>query len=650
MPLTASGCKKAAPPATPPPPVVQVMEVAKTKVARSTTFIGQLDSPQNVEVRARVEAFLDKILFTEGSEVQAGDPLFELDKKPYEEKLAAAKGMLAEAKAALSKSNLEVPRLKALVAQNAAPQKDLDTAVAAKESNEAKVASAEAQVKSAELDLGYCDVKAPLAGRIGAKEVPVGSLVGKGEPTLLATISQVDPIWFYCAISEVDYLQAERLAREAGRKMGELPVHLILADGTEHPEPGKWVFVDRVVDATTATIRARAEFPNPTQGAPSRHVRPGPHQPPDRGRQYSGAGARLAELQGKNFVWVVSADNKATQRAVQVAPNRVGSDVVILEGLKPGERVVVEGVQKLREGAPVQPMTAAHIAETAAPATKPAEASPAKQGETKNGQGVTVMADFFIRRPIVAMVIAILTVIVGLISLKRLPISEYPPVSPTMIQATTTYRGAAAEAVMESVATPIESKVNGVDKLLYMQSYNANDGKLTLNMYFDVGTDVDIMQVNAQNRVGQAEAQLPAAVKQEGVVVNRSSPDILMVIGLNSPKGTYDAIFLGNYCDINLVDAIKRVKGVGDVKNFTAQDYSMRVWLRPTNSPFWASLRRTSRTPSRSRTPSHPPVASAPSPLRRDRKCSSTSARSACSRIRRSSRKSSSAPIPTVRR
>ena len=190
------------------------------------------------------------------------------------------------------------------------------------------------------------------------------------------------------------------------------------------------------------------------------------------------------------------------------------------------------------------------------------------------------MADFFIRRPIVAMVISIITVIVGLVSLSRLPISEYPVVSPTLIQVTTTYRGAAAEAVMESVATPIESKVNGVDKLLYLQSYNANDGKLTLNVTFDVGTDVDIMQVNTQNRVGQAEAQLPDAVKREGVVVNRSSPDILMAIGLSSPKGTYDAIFLGNYADINLVDAIKRVPGVGDVKNFTSQDYSMRVWLQ----------------------------------------------------------------------
>src|SRR5512136_1380689 len=191
------------------------------------------------------------------------------------------------------------------------------------------------------------------------------------------------------------------------------------------------------------------------------------------------------------------------------------------------------------------------------------------------------MADFFIRRPIVAMVIAILTIIVGLVTLKKLPISEYPSVSPTMIQVTTTYRGAAAEAVMESVATPLESKVNGVDKLLYMQSFSSNDGKLTLNVYFDVGTDVDIMQVNTQNRVSQAEAQLPEAVKKEGVVVNRSSPDILMAVALSSPNKTYDAIFLGNYLDINLVDAIKRVKGVGDVKNFTAQDYSMRMWLRP---------------------------------------------------------------------
>jgi HAE1 family hydrophobic/amphiphilic exporter-1 len=191
------------------------------------------------------------------------------------------------------------------------------------------------------------------------------------------------------------------------------------------------------------------------------------------------------------------------------------------------------------------------------------------------------MAQFFIRRPIVAMVIAIVTVILGLVTLSRLPIAEYPQVSPTLIEVTANYRGAAAEAVMDSVATPIESKVNGVDKMLYMQSFSANDGKMVLKVTFDVGTNVDIMQVNTQNRVSMATAQLPDAVKREGVTVNRSSPDLLMVLGLYSPKGTYDAVFLGNYADINLVDAIKRVAGVGDVKNFTAQDYSMRVWLQP---------------------------------------------------------------------
>ncbi len=365
--LLLSSCSEDAKPAAPPPSVVRVMEVSKKNVARSTTFIGKLDSPQNVEIRARVESFLEKILFSEGSEVEAGAPLFALDKKPYEEKLAAAKGTLAEANAALAKSNIDVPRLTALVAQKAVPQKELDTAQTQKEVNEANVASAEARVKSAELDLGYCDIRAPIAGRIGAKEVPIGSLVGKGDPTLLATISQVDPIWFYCFVSEVDFLQAERLASEAGRKMGELPAHLILSDGTEHAEPGKWVFIDRVVDASTATIRARAEFPNPRKA-----LRPGMFA---RARVSLPAGdgnimipeRALTELQGRNFVWVVSADNKASQRMVDVAPNRIGSEAVVLKGLEPGERIVVEGIQKLREGASVQSAPADAAPERGAP-------------------------------------------------------------------------------------------------------------------------------------------------------------------------------------------------------------------------------------------------------------------------------------------
>jgi len=375
------GCKKAAPPAA-LPPIVQVLELVATNAARTADFIGQLDSPQNVEVRARVEAFVEKILFPEGKDVKKDDLLFELDRKPFEQRLAAAKGMLEEANAALRKYEADVARLTPLATNKAIPQQDLDNAVASVAVGQANVLSAEARLRSADLDLGYCTVKAPVSGRIGAKAVSVGSLVGKGEPTLLATISTLDPIWFYCAISEVDYLRAERTAKEAGREVGELPVNLILADGSEWPEPGKWVFVDRAVDVRTGTIRARAEFPNP-----QKLLRPGMFARIRLSLRADGGNIlvperALVELQGKSFVWIVGADNKVTQRPVRVAPVRVREHGVILEGLEPGERVVVEGVQKLREGALVQPLTAAQVAE--AQAAERAKASHAKQSETKS--------------------------------------------------------------------------------------------------------------------------------------------------------------------------------------------------------------------------------------------------------------------------
>lgn len=383
--LGALGCKKPVPAAL-PPPVVQVMEAVTTNVTRSIEFIGQLDSPQNVEVRARVEAFVKEVLFTEGTNVVQYQPLFRLDEQPFEQRLAAAKGMLAEARAALNKYEKDVARLEPLAEKKAIPQQDLDNAVASVAVGQANLLSAEARVRSAELDLSYCDVQAPVSGYIGARQVSVGSLVGKGEPTLLATISQLDPIWFYCAISEVDYLHAQRTANEAGRQMGELPVILILADGSEHPEPGEWVFLDRAVDMTTGTIRARAEFSNP-----DKLLRPGMFARIRISLRIEGGNIlvperALAELQGKSFVWVVGPDNMASQRPVQVAPTRIGGNAMILEGLQPGERIVIEGLHKMREGAPVQPMTAAQIAETTTRVGRPADTHGAAQGEANHGQ------------------------------------------------------------------------------------------------------------------------------------------------------------------------------------------------------------------------------------------------------------------------
>jgi RND family efflux transporter MFP subunit len=365
--LSLCACKQApAPP--PPPPVVEVADIAATNAPASTEIIGQLDSPQNVEVRARVEAFVDKMLFTEGTEVKEGDPLFKLDDKPYKERLAAAEGSLAEAKAALNKYEKDVARLTPLAAKKAIPQQDLDNALASVDIGKANVLTAKARVEAATLDIGYCDVRAPIRGLIGAKQVSVGDLVGKGQPTLLVTISVLDPIWFYCNVSEVQYLKAENEARRTGKKVEDLPVTLLLADGTIHPDKGKFVFIDRVVDIKTGTLRVRAEFANS-----AKLLRPGMF-----GRIRVDLGARpnsilvperaVAELQGKNFVWIIGQDNKATQRPVKVG-GQIGSDLEILEGLKAGDRIVVEGLQKVREGAEVKPMTAAQIAEAAKAST-----------------------------------------------------------------------------------------------------------------------------------------------------------------------------------------------------------------------------------------------------------------------------------------
>jgi membrane fusion protein (multidrug efflux system) len=253
----------------------------------------------------------------------------------------------------------------------------LDNALASVEVGKASVVSAEARVESAMLDLTYCDVRAPITGLIGAKQVSMGDLVGKGQPTLLATISVLDPIWFYCSVSEVEYLKAEEEARRTGKRVADLPVALKLANGSIHPDKGKFVFIDRAVDVKTGTLRIRAEFPNSAKllrpGMFARiivdlGVKPGSILVPERG---------VAELQGKNFVWIIGSDNKATQRPVRVG-GTVGSDTLIAEGLKPGERIVVEGIQKVREGAVVKPMTAAEMT-LAAQAAKRDEAAPAKE-------------------------------------------------------------------------------------------------------------------------------------------------------------------------------------------------------------------------------------------------------------------------------
>src|SRR3954465_9601856 len=191
------------------------------------------------------------------------------------------------------------------------------------------------------------------------------------------------------------------------------------------------------------------------------------------------------------------------------------------------------------------------------------------------------MANFFINRPIVAIVISILMVMMGVITLKGLSVEQYPFLAPPNIRVTANYPGASAEAVEQSVATPIEQEVNGVDRMIYLKSSNTSDGRMLLDVNFEVGTDQDTANVLTQNRVSTAAARLPAEVNQQGVTVKKQSPSILMLISLYSPNDSYDANFLINYCGINLRDQMLRIPGIAQVDLFGGTDYGMRIWIRP---------------------------------------------------------------------
>ena len=192
-----------------------------------------------------------------------------------------------------------------------------------------------------------------------------------------------------------------------------------------------------------------------------------------------------------------------------------------------------------------------------------------------------MISDFFIRRPIVAMVMAIITVIGGLIAMLGLPLAQFPEIVPPQIIVSTVYTGADAVTIEQSVSTPLEQQMNGVDHMLYLQSTNANDGTEQLTVTFDVETDVNIDQVNVQNRVAQAQANLPTDVNQYGLTTRKSTGLPMLVISLYSPNRSYDSLFLANYANININDVLYRVPGVGEVRVFGSSDYAMRIWVKP---------------------------------------------------------------------
>ena len=373
--LLAPGCgKKEA--AAPPPPEVYVTPVVTKDVPVYMELVGQARGSQDVEIRARVEGYLESVKFTEGTFVTKGTPLYQIDPKPFEATLAAAKADLANARARLQKSGNDVARYEPLVAQKAISQQELDNALSARDAAKAQVDAAAAAVDKATLDLGYTSIAAPLDGIVGTTKVKAGNLVGRGESTLLTTVSNVDPILFRAGLSEAEYLRLAKQLMETGQRTGGKEITLILADGTVHPRTGRVDAIEREVDPTTGTLAVQVTFPNP-----NRLVRPGQY---GRARfvAETKAGALLVpqravqELQNLYSVAVVGADGKVAFRSVKVGP-RVEGLWVIEEGLKAGETVVVEGLQRIRDGMTVAPKAAA-----AMPGS-PGAAAPAAEGKAK---------------------------------------------------------------------------------------------------------------------------------------------------------------------------------------------------------------------------------------------------------------------------
>src|SRR5829696_1784341 len=188
---------------------------------------------------------------------------------------------------------------------------------------------------------------------------------------------------------------------------------------------------------------------------------------------------------------------------------------------------------------------------------------------------------FFIDRPVFANVIAVLTVLLGVVALRRLPVERYPAITPPTVVVTTNYPGANAEVVANTVAAPIEQEVNGVEKMMYMASTSSADGSYQLTITFEIGTNLDDAQVLVQNRLRVAEPRLPEEVRRQGVTVKKQSPSILLVVSLTSKSGTFDGLFLSNYANLRLRDELSRVDGVGDVLAKGVGSYAMRVWVDP---------------------------------------------------------------------
>jgi membrane fusion protein (multidrug efflux system) len=341
--------------AAPPTPAVTVAKVVSQDIKPAVTFTGRVEAENKVALRARIEGFLQKRLFAEGADVKDGDLMFVIEKAPYQAALDQAKASLLKAEAALKLADIEVNRQTELLQKKVIAQAKVDEVTAKQGQARGAMLAEKAAVEKAELQLGYTDVRAPLAGRVGRENVSVGNFVGPSTGPLATIVSQ-DPIDVTFPVTQREMLEF-RKEQEAVGSNGEVDVYLTLADGSRYPAPGKIDFDDVTVNQGTDTVLVRATFPNPKRILVDGQLvtvvaEPGKPEPalmvPQQALQLDQAGA---------FVLLVNKENKVEVRRVETGATR-GANIAVTKGLKVGEAVITEGIQRVRPGQIVNPAEA----------------------------------------------------------------------------------------------------------------------------------------------------------------------------------------------------------------------------------------------------------------------------------------------------
>jgi membrane fusion protein (multidrug efflux system) len=343
-----SACGKDAAPPAPPPVAVSLLQVAEQETPVVFESVGRTEGSREVQVRARVAGILEKQLYTEGDAVKEGAPLFRIERAPFEIDLQQQSGALAQEIARNELAQRDFERAKDLVARKFVSQQSLDQSASTLAQSNAAVQVAKARVRQSELNLSYTSVDAPISGVTGRAQQSIGSLLApNADSALLTTLTRTDPLWVRFSLSESEF--ARLRAREADTKT---EVRLLLPDGAAFPEAGKLNFSGSTVDASLGTVQMRAEFPNPKlQVLPGQYVK----VQVIAGNLPAILVPQTAVLQNESgrFVWLAGADGKAVARTIK-AGNWVGKDWVVLDGLKAGEKVIVDNLIRLRPGTPVE--------------------------------------------------------------------------------------------------------------------------------------------------------------------------------------------------------------------------------------------------------------------------------------------------------